>query len=360
MFNDYFIFATHLFDCFWAWSLMTNEKLAALSLLFVFGLLFCLEVHFPRHQWPVREWLQSCKTNFSLFLFNNTLLSLLSVSTLLMLAEQYSVNGMLSQFFNPTEKFIVSFLLIDFILYVWHVGCHKFDSLWMFHKVHHSDAYLNVTTAFRLHTIELIIVTFLKASLIVFFGIDKMTVLITETITTLFVMFHHTNISFAAERWMSSLVIVPFLHRLHHSTERDEHDSNYGAVLSVWDRIFGTLLNKEPLAIGIKYNSSPGFLEQLKFGFTKVLTPIKGLANIFDDHQLHIMICEAAYFNAINRGFNPGSELDDWLRAEKEIKNQVIRKKAKQINNHVKKRKPLFHMPNWSTSNNLIPDTVAA
>ena len=202
-----------------------------------------------------------------MFLFNNTLLSLVSASSLLVLAEQYSEGGFLGQLSNPVWRLILSFLVLDLVVYLWHWACHRFDNLWMFHKVHHSDPYLNISTSFRVHILGLIVVTVLKAALVVTLGIDKMSLLITETLTLFFVMLHHTNISFIGEKLLAYFIIVPFLHRVHHSTERYEHDMNFGAVLSIWDRIFGTLLEKEPTAIGVKNNAPLDFLSQLKFGF---------------------------------------------------------------------------------------------
>lgn len=343
MLNDYFFYTHYFYELLPTWSVISSEKLAVFSLLIFFGLLFFIETYCPHKKWPSNKWLQSCKTNFSLFLFNNTLLSLLSVSTLLVLAEQYSGKGVLKHVSNPVGKFILSFLLLDLIIYFWHRVCHKYEGLWMIHKVHHSDPYMNVSTAFRLHIMELIIVTFLKATLIVILGMNGMTVLITETITTVFVMFHHTNISFARERFLSGLFIVPFLHRTHHSTERDEHDSNYGAVLSIWDRIFGTLLEKEPLEIGIKNNAPLGFLAQLKFGFIKNPEPALAVSQFQDDYTISSMISEAAYYKAEYRDFSPGNELDDWLEAETEIKDKILREMTDK--SRIQPRKNKFWLP---------------
>ena len=81
-------------------------------------------------------------------------------------------------------------------------------------------------------------------------------------------MFHHANISFKGEKLLSYVIIVPSLHRTHHSTQRIEHDSNYGAVLSLWDRLFGTLSEVKSAEIGIKGNSPQEtrkyVLEQMK------------------------------------------------------------------------------------------------
>jgi hypothetical protein len=202
----------------------------------------------------------------------------------------------------------------------------------MFHKVHHNDPYLNVSTAFRIHIVELLIITVLKSTYIMLLGVDQKMVLTNEGILTLFIMFHHTNISFHGEQRLGHVIIAPYLHRAHHSTERNEHDNNYGAVLSIWDRLFGTLTELEPAEIGIKDSSPQTVLGLLKFGFTTTSqVPVYEL-----DLSLKSMIAEAAYYKAEKRGFHPGNELRDWLEAkseiirlvygEQQVKNKLIQK----------------------------------
>jgi len=150
-------------------------------------------------------------------------------------------------------------------------------------------------------------------------GIDKSMVLINETLLTLFVMFHHTNSSFHGEKRLGKIIIAPYLHRAHHSTERNEHDNNYGAVFSIWDRLFGTLTELEPAEIGIKNNSPQTALRLVKFGFTqKNPVPVYELGL-----NLKSMIAEAAYYKAEKRAFMPGNELCDWLEAKREIIRMV-------------------------------------
>lgn len=137
----------------------------------------------------------------------------------------------------------------------------------MFHRVHHNDPCLNVSTAFRIHILEVVIITIFKSVYVVMLGLDKATVLVNEALLTCFVMFHHSNISFKGEKYLGRFLIVPYLHQTHHSTERNEHDNNYGAVLSLWDRLFGTLVDSEPAKFGIKEDSPLTFSKLVKFGF---------------------------------------------------------------------------------------------
>jgi len=299
------------------WPTIISGKLAAFILLVVFALLTALEAHAPKRKLPKKQLQRSYRANISLFIFNSIVLSLVSTSPLLMLAEHYPGPRLLSYFSNPVWRAFLSFLLLDLLLYVWHKASHSFDVLWMFHKVHHNDPFLNVSTAFRIHILELFIITALKAAYIVTLGLDRVTVLINEAIITFFVMCHHTNISFNGERLLGRVLIVPYLHRAHHSIQRHEHDHNYGAVLSLWDRLFGTLAELEPAQIGIKGDSPQTFFKLLKLGFTMANTPIELAIN------LETMIAEAAYYKAEKRNFYPGHEIRDWLEAKKEIFRQV-------------------------------------
>ena len=82
-------------------------------------------------------------------------------------------------------------------------------------------------------------------------------------------LFHHANVRFAGERLLSWLFIVPRLHRLHHSVLREKHDSNYGAVLSVWDWLFGSVRQGGPKAIGMQGVDEQSLFNLLKYGFTR-------------------------------------------------------------------------------------------
>lgn len=301
----------------------TNLPLELTGELVAFALLLCfvglsnLEARFPKIHRPEGQTRQSYQTNIGLFVFNSILMSVCSVSTLFIIAERYSSYGLLNSVSNPALKAILAFLALDLLLYGWHQICHRVDALWVFHRVHHNDPNLNVSTAFRLHFVEMLITNILKALLIVILGVDKILVLSIETIVTLCIMFHHTNISFKYERILGYFMIVPFLHRLHHSIERSEHDSNYGAVLAVWDRLFGTLSELEPKAIGIKGSSPLDLFNLIKFGLG-LETPVR-----VRPANLDAMIAEAAFYRAEKRNFYPGYEMRDWLDAKRDILQQV-------------------------------------
>ena len=294
-----------------SWPEFTAGDLRTLAVLTAFVVLFALEARFSYREQAAAAVRQSYCTNMGVFILNDTLMSLLSVSSLWFVAERCADTGLLAFISDPAGKAIASFLLLDLALYFWHRANHSFNSLWMFHKVHHSDRCVNVSTAFRLHGVEVFLTTVVKAAFIVMMGVDTAVLLANEAVVTLFVMFHHTNITFRGEHWVGRLTIVPYLHRAHHSTERHEHDRNYGAVFSFWDRLFGTFADLEPKELGIKYVPGLSLIELVKLGLTRAVLP--------PPEALQGMIAEAAYFRAEKRGFAPGYEIADWLEAEEEI-----------------------------------------
>ena len=109
---------------------------------------------------------------------------------------------------------------------------------------------------------------------------------------------------------------------MHHSTLRHEHDRNYGAVLSLWDRLFGTLAELKPKEIGVKDYMSQDFIDLISCGLT-----LTDKAPATHTVNLEQMIAVAAYYKAEKRGFYPGNELQDWLEAKSDIISGVYSKK---------------------------------
>lgn len=220
------------------------------------GIFFCIlilaEILRPYRKFAKRTLAASFSTNTFAFLINNTILTLFSATSLFVLAQSYSHVGLLAGMAPGWLKLLISFLLFDLAIYGWHVAAHKYDFLWRFHKVHHSDKSFNVTTGFRFHVLDMVIELTFKSLVIVLLGLDAYTVLLCELVKTLFVMFHHCNITFYGEKLVSRIIIVPFLHRSHHSASRSEHDSNYGIVFSIWDQMFGTRKQVVPARIGLE------------------------------------------------------------------------------------------------------------
>lgn len=287
-----------------------------------------LERRSPLRYWSQAVLRQSYKTNASLFVANNLLLSLMALPGLLALAEQHT-KPILAGYLAWPGQVILAFLLFDLSLYLWHRASHRSPWLWQFHRIHHSDATMNVTTAFRLHVMDHVTMVSVKAAYILLLGFSKETVLLNEFINTLFLIFHHSNISFKGEQWLGQIIINPKLHRLHHSTERHEHDRNYGAVFSVWDRLFKTLAEVEPKHLGIKEDIAQDWLGLMLAGFVPAHA-LQPKAQI-PAYALNAMIAEAAYYKAEKRNFKPGNELADWLEAKREIIKQLYGSTPKDV-----------------------------
>jgi sterol desaturase/sphingolipid hydroxylase (fatty acid hydroxylase superfamily) len=259
---------------------------------------------------------RSYRLNLSTLLVNDALFSLVSASSLLALADQFSAHGLLDKAASPWQE-LIAFALLDLCLYFWHRACHAFPWLWCLHQVHHSDPVVNVTTAFRLHFLEVLLTTGIKAGFILITGISAEFVLLAETIIALHVMLQHANLRLPGERWLAKLLATPSLHRMHHSALRFEHDRNFGLMFSLWDRWFGTLREGEPARIGLN-GLPPTTLFEL-FRPKPPSSPMPALCP-----EIYRMIAEAAYYRAERRGFAPGFELEDWLAAEREILAQAL------------------------------------
>jgi sterol desaturase/sphingolipid hydroxylase (fatty acid hydroxylase superfamily) len=139
-------------------------------------------------------------------------------------------------------KFAIGFLVLDLMLYLQHVLWHALPFLWRFHLVHHSDLDFDVTTAMRVHPAEALIRVFITIGVVVATGIDPWTVLIFETVIAASTQFNHSNIKLTPliDERLRKGIITPDFHRVHHSPEPEETNSNFGFFLSWWDKLFGT------------------------------------------------------------------------------------------------------------------------
>jgi len=242
------------------------QKLFALS---VFFTLIIAETYFMHRAIEKNIVRRSYSLNLRIFLFNDIVMNLLSVSSLLLVAESCSGFGLLNIVQNVPLKIFLSFTLYDLMQYWLHRARHENKFLWRFHKVHHSDKDMNTTTALRLHVAEVLLTTMAKAVFIAVMGVPVLIFALCEVIITAIVMMNHANISFRGERLLSYVFIVPCKHVVHHSAYWKEHESNFGFALSVWDRIFGTCKMAEPNELGLPNMKEPDFWETLFLTFKK-------------------------------------------------------------------------------------------
>src|SRR5262249_18593333 len=135
-------------------------------------------------------------------------------------------------------------MALDLFTYFAHVLMHKSWLGWQFHRVHHSDREVNVTTAFRQHPGETVWRILWQLLAVATFGLPLSVVAVYLVISTLNAQLEHTNIKFFAplDRVLRVLFVTPNMHKIHHSREQIETDSNYSNICSIWDRIFGTYI----------------------------------------------------------------------------------------------------------------------
>lgn len=136
----------------------------------------------------------------------------------------------------------LSVLVLDLAIYLQHVMVHAVPALWRLHRMHHADLDFDVTTGGRFHPIEILLSMILKFGVIVAIGAPVIAVVIFEVLLNATSMFNHSNVRMplALDRKLRRVVVTPDMHRVHHSIEDDETNSNFGFNLSWWDRLFGT------------------------------------------------------------------------------------------------------------------------
>jgi sterol desaturase/sphingolipid hydroxylase (fatty acid hydroxylase superfamily) len=185
--------------------------------------------------------------NLTIVALNNIILKIILPGSLFVFAESFESKGL--GLFNLVKinwviEFLLSFLLMDFIMYVWHLINHKNSFFWTFHRAHHTDDVFDPTTAFRFHVIELMLSFGYKLSLIAIFGISKDCLLIYETVFLVFNLNAHCRyvLPERVQIILEKLMITSRLHLVHHSVQITERNKNFGTVLVIWDRVFNTFL----------------------------------------------------------------------------------------------------------------------
>jgi len=139
-------------------------------------------------------------------------------------------------------EFFLAVVFLDFAIYLQHMVVHKVPLFWRFHVVHHSDIDLDVSSGLRFHPVEILASMLYKIGIIFLLGPDPMAVLVFEAILNGMALFSHSNIKLPdkMDHFLRKLIVTPDMHRIHHSIEVSETNSNFGFNLSIWDRLLGT------------------------------------------------------------------------------------------------------------------------
>ncbi|MEZ5871611.1 MAG: sterol desaturase family protein [Nitratireductor sp.] len=227
----------------------------------LFLILALLEVLAPRRD-PKPVKMKRWFTNWALVLLDSLLVRLVfktaAVGGALWAAENgYGLFNVMSA--PAWLAIVVSFLVLDFAVWLEHLASHKIPLFWRIHRMHHSDTDFDVTTAVRFHPLEIVLSMAWKYAVVLAIGAPAAAVLIFEIVLNGGAMFNHSNLKLPLwlDRWLRLVIVTPDMHRVHHSTEVRETDSNYGFNLSIWDRIFATYVDQpklghEGMQIGLK------------------------------------------------------------------------------------------------------------
>jgi len=205
---------------------------------------------------PARSW-QTDRLKRWLFhgciaIVNTVFIRLLVYVPLLLWTVQVEQEGWgISRWLGLTgyTELLVSVVVLDLFDYVWHRANHRMSLLWRFHKTHHTDSCMDVTTALRFHPGELVISGLVKALWVVVWGPTVIAWFVFECLVSFSAQFHHANIDFSKriEAHLSKIIVTPGFHASHHAVDRAYGDANFSTILSCWDRFFGSYNRPESI-----------------------------------------------------------------------------------------------------------------
>lgn len=159
---------------------------------------------------------------------------------------------------------VLGVILLDLAIYAQHVVLHLVPALWRLHRMHHADLDFDVTTGSRFHPLEILLSMLFKLAMVTVLGAPALAVLIFEVLLNATSIFNHSNLAIplAMDRALRLVLVTPDMHRVHHSINIRETNSNYGFNLPWWDRLFGTYRDQpeqghQAMQIGIEQFRAP-------------------------------------------------------------------------------------------------------
>jgi sterol desaturase/sphingolipid hydroxylase (fatty acid hydroxylase superfamily) len=186
-------------------------------------------------------------------LLNNILLAVLPVS--LIAAAQWAKNngfGLLNLVpLHWLAAGAITVTLRSLVGYWLHRASHRSQLIWRIHRVHHCDVAVDLSTGFRNHPLEALFVASCLIGASTLCGFAPLPLASYEAVAFTFSVLTHANLSLpsAVEPMARILFVTPDMHHVHHSAERHETDTNFGDVISIWDRLFGTYCSLDRSAL---------------------------------------------------------------------------------------------------------------
>jgi sterol desaturase/sphingolipid hydroxylase (fatty acid hydroxylase superfamily) len=210
--------------------------------------------------WTIEGFIPLKKDNYAkwkhgginLFFTGTTIIVNFILAFALALSSEYVTTQKIG-FFNLLNlpiwiNVILAVMVLDLIgAYLIHFLQHKITALWRFHIIHHTDTYVDTTTANRHHPGESVFRAIFTAIAIFIAGAPFAVVMLYQSVSALLSQFNHANINLP--KWLqvsiSWLIVTPNMHRVHHHYVQPYTDTNYGNIFSIWDRVFNTFAKKK-------------------------------------------------------------------------------------------------------------------
>ncbi len=236
------------------------------SLILVAGITFfwLIENAFPLFKFEYKKWNHA---GINIFFTLTTIIINFILAFILMKVADWSAQnhfGLLNWLpeMNIWIYAIIGLLLMDFIgAYLVHLVEHKVPFLWRFHLIHHSDTWIDTTTANRHHPGESVIRFVFTTLGVLLIGTPIWMIFLYQTLSVIATQFNHANIFIPKKLdvFLSYFIVSPDMHKVHHHYVLPYTDSNYGNIFSVWDRLFGTFMTmeKEAIIYGIDTHLKP-------------------------------------------------------------------------------------------------------
>ena len=245
---------------------MPHELALRLSAFLGLFAIFAIWEHLAPRRTPALPRTARWRTNWAMVILDTVALRLMALLLpLLAVGAAVDAGRMGWGLFNRLDwpvwaEGLLAVVILDLALWVQHLVTHLVPLFWRFHRVHHADRDMDVTTAIRFHPVEIAASMGVKIGLVYLLGPSAIAVVLFEVLLNGTSLFNHANLAMPAgvERGLRRVLVTPDMHRIHHSTLRAEHDSNFGFALSVWDRVFGTYRDapaagQEGVTVGLEW-----------------------------------------------------------------------------------------------------------
>jgi sterol desaturase/sphingolipid hydroxylase (fatty acid hydroxylase superfamily) len=192
--------------------------------------------------------------------------------------------GLLHLFEAPVWlELVLSIAVLDLIAqYGVHYLLHQVKWMWRLHIVHHSDKNVDASTGTRHHPLDFIIRETFALIAVLIMGMPIAFYFFYRILSVLFTYFTHANIKLPVwlDKSLALLIVTPAMHKFHHHYKLPWTDSNYGNMLSIWDRIFGTFVyeNVEDIQYGLDISdgtNDENIAVQLGIPFNKTVSSRK-------------------------------------------------------------------------------------